>query len=178
MKESKIINGCKNRDRKCQKALVETYSPRLFTVARRYTRDDDSAKDILQEALILIFRNIEKYQPTGSFEGWMKRIVVTSSLKHLRDKDFWKNKIAVETGHFSPVPAAIYEKYDSEDIVALIRELPEGSRQIFNLYCIEGYNHNEIGEMLDIAPSASRSQLTRARQQLKKKLQTRNINAI
>ena len=126
----------------------------------------------------MIFRNIEKYQPTGSFEGWMKRIVVNSSLKYLRDKDFWKNKIAVETEHFDSVSPAVYERYDSEEIIALIRELPEGARQIFNLYAIEGYNHNEIAEMLKIAPSASRSQLTRARLQLKKKLQTRNINAV
>lgn len=174
MNESTIINGCKKQDRKCQKALVETYSRRLFTVARRYTRDDDSAKDILQEALISVFKNIGNYQPKGSFEGWMRKIVVNASLKHLRDKDFWKNKIGVSTDHFEALTPEVYKQYDTDAIIHLIQQLPDGAQQIFNLYTVEGYNHNEIGELLDITPSTSRSQLTRARQWLKKKLLIRN----
>ena len=174
LNEITIINGCKKQERKCQKALVETYSRGLFTVARRYTRDDDSAKDILQEALILIFRNIGKYQPTGSFEGWMRKIVVNASLKHLRDKDFWKNKVAAESDHFEAIAPEVYEQYDIEAIIHLIQQLPDGALQIFNLYTVEGYDHNEIGELLNISASTSRSQLTRARQWLKKELQIRN----
>lgn len=174
MNELTIINGCKKQDRKCQKALVETYSRGLFTVARRYTRDDDSAKDILQEALILIFRNIGNYQPIGSFNGWMRKIVVNASLKHLRDKDFWKNKTKVETEHFESLKPEVYQQYDVEEIIHLVQQLPDGAQQIFNLYTVEGYNHNEIGELLNITASTSRSQLTRARKWLKKKLQIRN----
>ena len=170
MNETIIIQGCKENNRRCQKALVDIYAPNLYTVARRYTRDDFSAKDILQEALYLIFKNINKYEPTGSFQGWMKRIVVTTALKYLRDKDFLKNIVEFEYRHSSHIEPEAYLKLDYEELLFLIKQLPKGAREVFNLYVIDGYNHNEIVKLLDISASTSRSQLTRARQWLQLQL--------
>jgi len=139
-------------------------------MARRYTRDDHSAKDILQEALHLIFKNIKKYQHTGSFKGWMNRIVITTSLKHLRDKDFLKDKVEFKPVHAKPIAPDADLKTDYEAIIHLIKQLPKGARQVFNMYIIDGYDHNEIAKMLDISAATSRSQLTRARSWLRQEL--------
>lgn len=170
MTETEIIAGCKKDKRRYQKALVDQYAPTLFTVARRYTRDDHTAKDILQEALHLIFKNIKKYEPTGSFQGWMRRIVVTSSLKHLRDKYFLKNVIEFEPVHSSSISPEAYLKLDYEEILHLIKKLPKNAREVFNLYAIDGYSHNEIAAMMGISATTSRSQLTRARKWLRQQL--------
>jgi len=168
--EIQIISGCQKGNRLSQKALVDTYAPTLFTVARRYTRDDHSAKDILQEALHLIFKNIKSYRTTGSFQGWMHRIVVTTSLKYLRDKDYLKDKIEFEPVHSESIAPDADLKADYEAIIHLIQQLPHRARQVFNLYIIDGYDHNEIAKMLEISAATSRSQLTRARSWLKKEL--------
>ena len=175
MTETEIISGCKKEKRRYQKALVDEYSPTLFTVARRYSRDDHTAKDILQEALHLIFKNIKKYEPNGSFQGWMRRIVITSSLKYLRDKDFLKNVVELEPMHMQGIHPEAYLKLDYEAIIHLIKKLPKGAREVFNLYVIDGYDHNEIGEMLGISAATSRSQLTRARQWLRRQLKNEEI---
>lgn len=170
MTEANIISGCQKDKRNSQKALVDTYAPKLFTVARRYTRDDHTAKDILQEALHLIFKNIKNYKNTGSFQGWMHRIVVTTSLKHLRDKDFLKDKVEFEPYHADSIASDAELNTDYEAIIHLIKQLPQRARQVFNLYVIDGYNHNEIAKMLEISSATSRSQLTRARSWLRQEL--------
>lgn len=166
MTEHEIIRGCKQGVSHCQRALVERYSPMLFTVARRYGRDRHAAEDVLQEALMKIFRAIPKYEPTGSFEAWMRRIVVTTSLQSL-DKN-WRQR---ESGNldFAEEPAAppdIFSQLGAEELLQLIARLPEGFRQIFNLHIIEQYPHTEIAVLLGITESTSRSQLTRARRLL------------
>jgi len=138
----------------------------LFTVARRYGRDRHAAEDVLQDALLKIFRAIPKYEQTGSFEAWMRRIVVTTALQALD-----KNWIQRENGNMDfivePVaPPDVYSQLGAEELLQLIARLPEGFRQIFNLHIIEQYPHTEIAVMLGITESTSRSQLTRARRLL------------
>ncbi len=138
----------------------------LFTVARRYGKDRHAAEDILQDALIKIFRAIPKYEPTGSFEAWMRRIVVTTALQSL-DKNWRKEEAGnldfVEEPTTQP---EIYARLGAEELLQLLARLPEGFRQIFNLHIIEQYPHTEIAVMLGITESTSRSQLTRARRLL------------
>ena len=142
----------------------------LLTVCRRYARDEAMAKDVLQETLIRIFQNIGKYKPTGSFEGWMRRIAVRRSLQWL-EKSHFKHEIHAEImpDEETTVPE-IYLKMGAEDILKLLNELPTGFRTVFNLFVVEGYNHKEIGELLNITENTSRSQLTRARKAMQKKL--------
>lgn len=171
MTEAQLIQACQQNDRRAQKALVDRYAPTLYTVARRYMRDEPSAKDVLQEALILIFKNIKSYKPKGSFEGWMRRIVVNSALKYLRDKDFQKGLVSVDHLSEHQTLPEIYQQLSTEEIIQLIQSMPDRFRQVFNLYIIEGYDHNEIASMLGISAGTSRSQLTRARQWLQARLQ-------
>lgn len=166
MTENDIIRGCKKGRAKYQKALVLRYSPQLMTVARRYCRDDHAAKDVLQDAFIRIFKGIKGYQAAGSFTAWMRRIVINVALYN-KGKSSYKN----EQGNLDQIthplisPQAI-SNLNTEDLIALVQQLPEGFREVFNLYIIEGYAHDEIAEILNIAPSTSRSQLARARQKL------------
>ena len=164
MTESEIIRGCQKGRAKYQKALVLRYSPLLMTVARRYCRDDHAAKDVLQEAFIRVFRAIDRYEQTGSFTAWMRRINVALQTK---DKASYRREQSglEQIAHPMVSPQAITD-LNAEDLIALIQRLPDGFRDVFNLYIVEGYSHDEIAELLHIAPGTSRSQLTRARQKL------------
>ena len=170
MTEKELISGCKRHKEKYQEALVKKYSPMLMTVCRRYATDGHMAYDILQETLIKILKAIPKYRPTGSFESWMRRIAITTSLKYLERK-WWKREVAVELSIMpEPVTAEGLHDLEAEDVLKLVRTLPNGFRQIFNLYVIEGYSHQEIGALLGISESTSRSQLARARKLLQKQI--------
>ena len=138
----------------------------LMTVARRYSSNRHVAEDVLQEALIRIFKAIPQYQPYGSFEAWMRRIVVTTALQSL-DKSWHRNENGIPEQAEEPyMMPEVYAQLGAEELLALIAKLPEGFRQIFNLYVIEQYPHTEIAIMLGITESTSRSQLTRAKRLL------------
>ena len=142
----------------------------LLSVCRRYARDDAMAKDVLQETLIRIFQNIDKYEHTGSFEAWMRRIAVRRSLQWLEKSSFQHEIQPVEMPDNDYIEPAIYSRMGAEEIMALLKELPEGFRTVFNLNVVEGYSHQEIAELLGITDSTSRSQLARARKLLQEKL--------
>lgn len=145
----------------------------LLTVARRYMRDADSARDILQEAFIRIFQAIDKYRATGSFEGWMRRIVITTALKTLDRSWFRRELPGLECVPTPALEPEVFTEMGAEELMQVIARLPEGFRQVFNLYVVEGYSHQEIGELLGIAESTSRSQLSRARQLLQVQIMKR-----
>ncbi len=171
--EQNIIEGCKKQHPEFQKELVLRYSGLLMTVSRRYSHDAESAKDVLQEALIKIIRSIPKYREQGSFEAWMKRITINTALKYF-DKSSFRNEVFVlEDLNDENVVPDIYSQLGAEELMDLIDNLPDGFREVFNLFAIEGYSHKEIGALLEITESTSRSQLTRARSLLKKQLSIR-----
>ncbi len=147
----------------------------LMTVSRRYSRDNESAKDNLQEAFIKIFRYIGRYKPTGSFNAWMRRIVINASLQSI-DKACFKREISGldELLDQPSTPADAYAHLGAEELMNLIDQLPNGFKQVFNLYVLEGYSHREISEVVGITESTSRSQLVRARNYLKKMLVKRD----
>lgn len=166
MTEFELIRGCKQGVSICQRTLVERYSPMLLTVARRYVRDRATADDILQEALLKIFRGIHLYEARGSFEAWMRRIVVTTALQSL-EKNWNKREVGdLETIEDPIIMPEVYCQMGAEELLGLISKLPEGFRQIFNLSVMEQYSHAEIASLLGITESTSRSQLTRARRLL------------
>jgi RNA polymerase sigma-70 factor (ECF subfamily) len=144
----------------------------------RYTRDQDRAKDILQEAFIKIFSNISKFEDTGSFEGWMRRVVVNTAIDHLRKK---KNDHVFMGEENSPEEHRDEQLDEEEDvkeeeefkqakaqeIIEALQELSPGYRAVFNLYVVENYSHKEIAEMLDINIGTSKSNLAKAKRNLK-----------
>ncbi|HMQ60052.1 MAG TPA: sigma-70 family RNA polymerase sigma factor [Flavilitoribacter sp.] len=166
MTEQDIITGCQEGVPRCQRELVDRYAPMLLTVARRYARDQATAQDILQDALLRIFQAIPRYQPFGSFEAWMRRIVATSALQYLNKKWMRKEFNNLDNNDEPLEMPDIYGRLGAEDLLELIARLPEGYRQVFNLSVMEQYTHAEIAGMLGISESSSRSQLVRARRQL------------
>lgn len=137
-----------------------------MAVARRYAPNNATAKDILQDSLIRILQKIDQFAGTGSFEGWMRRVVISVALKQL-DRKWVRREISVaEQRDHQSVPPVALGQLATEDIMRCIEGLPDGYRQVFNLYAIEGYNHREIAQMIGVSESTSRSQYTRARRTL------------
>lgn len=170
MNLDEILAGCIQKDRACQVELFKRFSGKLLTVCLRYTRHRMEAEDILQDAFIKIFKNLEKYEGKGSFEGWMRRIVVNTALKNYHKSSFQKEKIGLEDYQEGSMDPAVISQLHEEELLKLISELPDGYRMVFNLYIIEGYSHREIAEQLNIQESTSRSQLVKARKMLQSQI--------
>ncbi len=168
--EKKLIKQCRRGHKKSQFELVKRYSAMLMTVCRRYARDEAMAQDILQESWIRIFTHIENYQFTGSFEAWMRKIAVRSAIQWIEKSCFKREALLIELPEKDIYRPEVLDQLDMEDLIKVIQTLPDGFRAVFNLYEVEGYSHKEVGELLDISDKTSRSQLTRAKQILRKKL--------
>ena len=164
-----LIKSCKKGKKESQYELVKRFSSQLMTVCRRYAHDEATAKDMLQESFIRIFSNIQKYKPSGSFEGWMYTITVRCSLQWI-DKKHFKNEVFHHSVPERDLEPEIYSQLGMEDIILLIQELSPGQRAVFNLNVIDGYSHKEIAKMLNITESSSRSNLVRARQMLQSRI--------
>jgi RNA polymerase sigma-70 factor (ECF subfamily) len=176
LKEAEIIKRCKKGDPKGFRALVDTYASRLMGVCLRYMEDEAAAKDVLQESFIRIFHNMDKYVKKGSFEAWLTRIAVTSALMELRKNKRFPFHVELEANHGNAIRENVHAEttLNEEDILAMIHELPEHYRVIFNLYVIEGFTHAEIADLLEIGESTSRTKLTRARQKMQEIYHKRN----
>jgi RNA polymerase sigma-70 factor (ECF subfamily) len=173
--EEKIITGCKKGKRRSQLQLYKVYAPVLLATAMRYTKNKSEAEDVLQEALVKIYGKIDSYTSSGSFEGWLKRIVVNTALNHNRANQkfsFMKDlddKVEFEVGEeLSDENKDV--QFSKETLLGLVQELPEGYKMVFNLYVFEEYSHKEIAKTLNINENTSKSQLFKARRVLKKKL--------
>ncbi len=171
--EKQLIESCLKNERKAQKELYELYSRKMMGVCLRYTGDSETAKDMLQDGFIKIFASLASFQFNGSFEGWMRRIFVNTCLEHLRKNDVLHDAADLEhsAAPLSESNFSVVETLSARDLLKIIGELPNGFRMIFNMYEIEGYSHKEIADALGITESTSRSQLTRAKQLLKNRIQ-------
>ena len=138
----------------------------MLAVCLRYTRHRMEAEDILQDAFIKVFDNIGRFEFKGSFEGWIRRIVINTALKNYSKKSFKQEQIGLENQPELPLDPEIYSNLEEEELLRLINRLPDGYRLVFNLYAVEGYSHKEIAELLGIQESTSRSQLVKARKML------------
>ena len=165
MKENFIIQGCKNNDRKCQRAFVDQYSPYLFGVCVRYIKDHERAKDCLQESLVHILKNVSKYEATGSFKSWAARVTATQCLQCLRKE---KKHINFDLED-SPEPfeeESVSHKLEVREVLEFLNKIPEKYRIAINMYIIEGYAHKEIAERLGITEGSSRSLVARGRKMI------------
>lgn len=166
MTEQEIISGCKTQNRAAQKCLYDRYAAILYPVARRYVRHQEDAEDVLIQSFYKIMSKIAQYQGKGSFEGWMRRVVVNESLMFLRKRHNFHisiDHIAHSMSDGAPsVETILFEK----DILEVVNSLPTGYRTVFNLYVIEGYKHREIAEELGISINTSKSQLIQAKRKI------------
>lgn len=171
--DAELIKGCLQEDAACQRMLFARYSSALLGVSRRYARNLEDAEDILQDAFIKIFKKLDQYKSEGSFEGWMRRVVVNTALKKYTVSRYNKEVTTDDIKDNSPanaqdVPA--FNHLSEKELLVLINNLPDGYRIIFNMYVIEGYQHDEIAALLKIQPGTSRSQLVKARNLLQKEI--------
>ncbi len=170
--ETSLIQACIQGNRAAQQKLFEVYSPKMLGVAFRYANSREEAEDMLQEGFIRIFQKLNTFRFQGSFEGWIRRIIVNTAINHIRKYQNLKYECEIDEAYYIPAASsdAIASMYTRE-VIQLLHDLPLGYRTVLNLYAIEGYSHREIGEMLGIEESSSRSQYTRAKSLLQKRLQ-------
>lgn len=173
VKQDVLIKACINGDRSAQYALYKQYSKAMYNICYRITNDADDAQDVLQEAFLSAFKNLSSFKGESSFGAWLKRIVVNSSINHVK-----KNKILYtqldghDITHEQPMK-------DHEIILEIdrvkdaLQKLPDGFRTVLSLYLFEGYDHREIAGILDISESTSKSQYNRAKRRLKEILKER-----
>jgi len=172
-----LIDGCRNGDQRAQFQVYKLYYKAMFNTSLRIVNDDMEAEDVMQEAFLSAFEKINTYSGTVSFGAWLKRIVVNRSLDVLgkRKAVFEDIENHAEIRDDSNEDAVYKEELETkvEEVKAAIEKLPEGYRVILSLYLVEGYDHDEIAEMLHISSSTSRSQLSRAKQKLVSELKNR-----
>ena len=166
-----IVKGCVTGKPEAQEALYRKYSGKLFGICLRYTKDYSAAEDVLHEGFIKILTNISSYKGTGSFEGWMRRVVINTALERFR-KQFQMYPITdVNESEFGLKYEDILTNISANDLLDLIKELPPAYKMVFNLYAIDGYSHKEIAEILNISIGTSKSNLSRARKILQVKVE-------
>ena len=170
-KLTNIIEACQKGDKASQKQLYTLFSARLYGVCLRYSNNEEDAKDLLQEGFIKIFKNIKQFNHNGSFEGWMRKIVVNTALERFRkntrsltiDNEDYMDSLQLKYEH-------VLEELAYKDLMKMVQELSDQYRIVFNLYIIEGFSHKEISQKLNITESTSKSNLSRARELLKEKV--------
>jgi RNA polymerase sigma factor (sigma-70 family) len=173
MSEQDIISGCLRHNRKAQQMLWNQYSGFLLAVCMRYAADRPEAEDMLQEAFIRIYFNLGDYTGTGSFKGWLRKVTVNSAITYYNKNLRHKHHIDIDDYVSTETGTAGFEEdfYTAEDLYRVLGELSPGYRMVFNLYTLEGYKHHEIADMLGIDVNTSKSQYSRARAVLRKKLE-------
>ena len=169
MSLKKLIEQCAKNDRKAQAEVYQIYSGKLFALCLKYSRNREEAQDNLHDGFITIFDKIQSFNHKGSFEGWMKRVVVNTALHKYRRKSL----LSIVTDE---IPEDIIVEVDEELVpmdylLEIIQRLPDRYRLVFNLYILDGYSHKEIAEELNITDSTSKSNLCRARIILKEQIE-------
>lgn len=172
--DSKLIESCIKGDRASQKALYDRLASRMFPLCMRYVGDRVLAEDVLQDGFVTLFTRLEDYKGDGSFEGWARRVFVTTALMSLRKKDALKMSDELDTARgMKADTVSQIQSIGYKEIMELVMSLPPGFRTVFNMYAIEGYSHKEIGEILGISETTSRTQLSRARALLQNRIKER-----
>ena len=171
--EEQLIQGIKRGNSKCQSLFYNQHASALYAIALRYTQSEDDAKDVLQEAFIKIFENIEQYSGFGAIRAWMTRIVINQALRMFQQKK--KYLLQTIDDYDSPIELkdesiAASDMLTHEILLQFIHELSDGYRMVFNLCEIEGYSHDEIAKMLNCSTSTSRTQLFKAKNLLRRKI--------
>ncbi len=176
MDDSQLIIACKKQDRNAQKVLYERYAPIMMTVCLRYSREEETARDLLHDGFIRVFTQIDTFKGKGSLEGWLRRIFVNLALENYR-KEKRKSRFLEEYGLLINEDQEVPDEdpldigdIPREEVMAMIRDLPPGYRTVFNLFIFEEMSHREIAKMLGINEAASRSQFFRAKSLLQKKI--------
>lgn len=161
--EDKWVKACQKGDGAAQRQVYEKYARKMLGVCLRYVRDEFEAEEILISGFMKVFDKISQFKGEGSFEGWVRKIMVNEALGYLRRTKSIYLETDLEKADYEPDYQSLGNQLEEEDLLRMIQQLPSGYQTVFNLYAIEGYSHKEIGEMLGISENTSKSQLSRAR---------------
>lgn len=169
--DEELIKRCLKGVPKYQKMLFDNYAPKMYGVVSRYFSSQAEAQDALQDGFVKVFSKLQDYSGIGSFEGWIRRIMITTSLNLIRKNLKHQFHMDIdEIQDFVEDEAQDYDRFTTREMLDVIQKMPHGYRTIFNLYEIEGYRHNEIASELGISVNTSKSQLLKARQYLRKRI--------
>ena len=166
-----LIQGCLNSDRKSQHAIYKLYYGKMKAVCLRYTRDPDTAQDVLQEGFIKVFDKIGQWHGSGPLGGWIRTVMVNTALTHLRNTRKWRNSVDIDAAEdLDAEDVDAVSKMNEETLLKLIEQMPPGYRTVFNLFAIEGYSHKEIADAMGVTENTSKTQFLKAKNWLKKNL--------
>ncbi|MEO6904964.1 MAG: sigma-70 family RNA polymerase sigma factor [Ginsengibacter sp.] len=174
--ESDLITGCIEGDPQMQRLLYDRFSSIMYGVCLRYSDNTEDANDVMQEGFIKVYKSLSKFRAEGSFEGWVRRIFINTSIEHYRKKVKLYNVSEVQENTIEDNELNALDSLATKDILNIINELSPGYKQVFNMHVIEGYSHKEIAEIIGITEGTSKSQLARAKGVLKKIIETRINN--
>jgi RNA polymerase sigma-70 factor (ECF subfamily) len=167
----RLIAGCIEQDRTCQKAVYELFAPRMMSLCLRYAKNREEAEEVLQDGFIRTFRNIHQFRNSGSFGGWLRKIIINSALQKYRGRYHGFPVIPLSDDlYLLPTEPATQDKLSEKELIRLIQLLPPAYRMVFNLYVFDGLKHREISEILGISEGTSKSNLYDARALLKRQL--------
>ncbi|MGX5688174.1 RNA polymerase sigma factor [Arcticibacter tournemirensis] len=165
-----LLEGCRRGERRTQELLYKLLGSKMMGICMRYAKDRFEAEDMLQVGFVKVFQKVKEFRGEGSFEGWIRRIMVNSAIEVYRKNQRMINVVDIDEVYDAPQSMFDMNKLEAKDLLNLIQHLSSGYRVVFNLYAIEGYSHKEIAEQLGITEGASKSQLSRARAILKEKI--------
>lgn len=163
----RLIGGCLRNDRKAQQQLYDNFYAAMIRICMRYTKNEADAMDVLQDAFLKVFRNIGRYDPRkGALATWIRTIVIRAAIDFISSRKVTFSQVT-ESDPGQPIENPILEKFNAQELLGLIRELPDSSQLVFNLYVIEGFSHKEIARALGISDGTSRWHLNEARRLLR-----------
>ena len=168
--EKDLIEGCLKGDRVLQRNLFEQFAPLMLSVCRRYIKETDTAEEVMIGGFTKVFGKLNQFKSEGSFEGWIRRIMVNESLTWIRKNKKMYLEVDLDEANKEVDFELAHSTLEAEALMNLIQKLPQGYRTVFNLFAIEGYSHQEIADQLGINVNTSKSQLSRARAYLQKEL--------
>lgn len=167
-----LIDGCLANNRRAQEGLYRRFYSFAMTIALRYARDEMDAADIMSHAFVKVFKSMHTYDSSkGSLHAWIKRIVVNEGLDHIKSRGRFSESVELETAEEPNINNAAIERMGADAIMTLIQKLPPATHAVFILYAVEGYNHREIAERLQISEGTSKWHLSEARKTLQKQIQ-------
>lgn len=167
MSDKELIERCIARERQYQEVLYRKYADKMFNVCLTYTKDEDEACDVLQDGFIKVFASLSAYTFGGSFEGWIRKIMINTALSHYQKKRKEAENMSLYKTYVEPAVDTVLDNINAAAVIELVNQLPEKAGLVLKLFAIEGYDHQEIADLMGISVGTSKSQLNRARTLLK-----------
>jgi RNA polymerase sigma-70 factor (ECF subfamily) len=167
----RLIQGCRDRQRSCQKQIYDLYAPKMLILCLRYCDNQQEAEEVLQDGFLQVFKYIYQFKGAGTFEGWTRKIMINCALMRYRSIGNMHRIVSLtEDLQYLPAENDFMDRLTEKELINLIQKLPPAYRMVFNLYVFEGLKHKEIARLLNITEGTSKSNLSDARTHLKRSL--------